>query len=70
MKFIKQFAKEAPRTFAITVGWVLFLVGMLVWITVDSGFWVALGVLAASIVIGIGLHLLNRWAAKGDGLDR
>lgn len=23
-----------------------------------------------AIVIGVGLHLLNRWAAKGDGIDQ
>jgi hypothetical protein len=37
--------------------------------TKDGILW-AIGALAAAIVIGVGLHLLNRWAAKGDGIDQ
>lgn len=70
MNTIRQAFKEAPRTMTIATVWLLWLVGMLVWVAVKDGILWAIGALAAAIVIGVGLHLLNRLAAKGDGIDQ
>lgn len=70
MNTIRKALKEAPRTMTITAVWLLWLVGMLVWVAVKDGILWAVGALVAAIVIGVGLHLLNRWAAKGDGIDQ
>jgi len=66
---IGEMYRELPRTMAIATAWLLLLLGLVVWTGINKGWLYALGLLAVWVVIGVGLTWLNRWAAKGDGID-